>query len=144
MPFKINVSDKGKTIKFETDSEALIRQKIGEKINGSVVSSDLDGYELEIAGHSDFCGFPGIKGHAGGQLRKVLFIKGEKGYRGKRNGLRLKKSIRGEEGVGVGAAGVEAGVAVVVGVGVAALKEPVEQQATPELQVKQEQPAQPG
>ena len=56
----------------------------------------------------------------------------------------VRKSIRGEEGVGVGAAGVEAGVAVVVGVGVAALKEPVEQQATPELQVKQEQPAQPG
>lgn len=98
MQFKINVSDKGKTLKLESESESLIRTKIGEIINGSLISPDLDGYELEITGTSDISGFPGIKGQIGSQLRKVLLTKDDKGMRTTRpKGLRLKKSIRGEE-----------------------------------------------
>lgn len=98
MAFKINVSHKGKTAKFETDNEALIRAKIGDKINGDVISADLDGYELEITGTSDVAGFPGIKGEIGGQLRKILLTKEDKGMNLTRpRGLRLKKSVRGEE-----------------------------------------------
>ena len=98
MPFKINISDKGKALKLETESEALIRSKIGDKVPGSNVSSDLEGYELEITGTSDSSGFPGLQGHTGGHLRRVLLTKKDKAMNIKKpKGLRLKKSIRGEE-----------------------------------------------
>ena len=98
MAFKINVSDKGKTLKIELESEALLRNKIGEKIDGKIVSPDLEGYELEITGTSDIAGFPGIKDIAGGQLKRVLLRKEDKGMNTRRpDGLRLRKTIRGEE-----------------------------------------------
>ena len=98
MVFKINVSDNGKTFKAESDNEDFIRMKIGEKVSGSMVSAELEGYELEITGTSDIAGFPGIKGQIGGQLRKILLTSGETGMRNqKHEGLRLKKSVRGEE-----------------------------------------------
>ena len=98
MVFKINVSHNGRTWKVETDNEALIRMKIGDKINGDVVSAELEGYQLEITGTSDIAGFPGIRGQIGGQLRKLLLTKDDKGMNQTRpRGLRLKKSVRGEE-----------------------------------------------
>jgi len=98
MAFKINVSDKGKTLKLESDNEALIRMKIGEKINGNIISGDLDGYSLEITGTSDIAGFPGVKGEIGQQLRGLLLTKDDLGMRTtKPKGLRLRKSVRGEE-----------------------------------------------
>ncbi len=98
MAFKVNVSHKGRTFKVETDNEGLIRMKIGEKINGNMVSSELDGYQLEITGTSDQAGFPGIKGQIGGQLRKMLLTKDDLGMnQTKPRGLRLKKTVRGEE-----------------------------------------------
>ena len=98
MVFKFNVSDKGKTLKLETDNEALIRMKIGDKLEGEMISQELAGYELIITGTSDVAGFPGIKGHVGPQLRRVLLTKNDKGMNQTRpQGLRLKKSIRGEE-----------------------------------------------
>lgn len=98
MAFKINVSHKGRTWKTETDNEALIKLKIGDKIDGGLVSAELGGYELEIRGTSDIAGFPGIKGQAGPQLRGMLLTSGEKGMRNqKHDGLRLKKTLRGEE-----------------------------------------------
>lgn len=98
MVFKINVSHKGRTWKVETENEGLIRMKIGEKINGDLISGDLDGYQLEITGTSDMAGFPGIKGQIGGQLRGMLLTKNDKGMNQTRpHGLRLKKTVRGEE-----------------------------------------------
>ncbi len=97
MVFKINISDKGKTIKVETENESLIRKKIGETFNGEEVSGDLEGYELEITGTSDIAGFPGIKGQTGPHLRRLLLTKKDKGMNDSRRGLRLKKTIRGEE-----------------------------------------------
>lgn len=98
MVFKINLSDKGKCLKLETDSESLIRTKIGDRINGESFSPELAGYEIEITGTSDISGFPGIKGQPGHVLRKVLLVKGDKGMRTvEADGLRLKKSVRGEE-----------------------------------------------
>lgn len=98
MAFKINVSHKGRTWKCESDNEALIKMKIGEKMNGELISADLDGYELEITGTSDIAGFPGIKGEVGPRLRKLLLTKDDLGMRTTRPaGLRLKKSVRGEE-----------------------------------------------
>ncbi len=98
MVFKINVSDKGKTLKVESDNEGLIRMKIGDKLNGDLISADLDGYTLEITGTSDMAGFPGIKGEVGAPLRRLLLTKNDKGMNQTRpGGLRLKKSVRGEE-----------------------------------------------
>lgn len=97
MAFKINVSDKGKTLKLEIETESLIRSKIGDKVKGESFAPDLEGYELEITGSSDSSGFPGIKGNTGGHLRKILLRKGDKGMNNKRKGIRLKKSVRGEE-----------------------------------------------
>ncbi len=98
MVFKINVSHKGRTWKAETDNEDLIRSKIGDKISGEIISAELDGYQLEITGTSDIAGFPGIKGEIGGQLRRLLLTKNDKGMNQTRpDGLRLKKSVRGEE-----------------------------------------------
>ena len=53
MAFKINVSEKGKTIKLESENENLIGKKIGEQIPGKDISEELNGYELEITGTSD-------------------------------------------------------------------------------------------
>jgi len=98
MVFKINISHKGRTFKVETDNESFIRMKIGDKINGDMISADFDGYELQISGTADIAGFPGIKGQVGPQLRKILLTKNETGMRNSRHdGLRLKKSVRGEE-----------------------------------------------
>jgi len=69
MAFKINISHKGRTFKLETENESLIRMKIGDKINGDLISPDFDGYELEITGTSDIAGFPGIKGEIAPKIK---------------------------------------------------------------------------
>lgn len=105
MPFKINISDKGKTLKLETETEALIGKKIGETVSGIEISKELEGYVLEITGTSDIAGFPGKKDVEGYVLKRVLLTKGfslktkPKGLKKKPvampKGLRLKKSVRG-------------------------------------------------
>jgi ribosomal protein S6E (S10) len=98
MVFKINIAHKGRTFKVELETESLIRMKIGDKIQGDLISADLAGYSLEITGTSDIAGFPGIKGQVGPQLRGVLLTKKDKGMNQTRpDGLRLKKTVRGEE-----------------------------------------------
>ncbi len=99
----------GKTFKVETESEALVGKKIGESIKGEDVSGDLSGYEFEIMGTSDHAGFPGTKDREGANLKRVLLTYGlgmkkkcrkeGKKSRGnlKREGLRLKRSLRGNE-----------------------------------------------
>jgi small subunit ribosomal protein S6e len=109
MPFKINVADKGKTFKVETENEDLVGQKIGDKVDGKVFSEDLEGYEIEITGTSDKAGFCGLPDVEGSRLKKVL-LSYERGMhvrpkhegkkvRSNRNpkGLRLRKTVRGNE-----------------------------------------------
>lgn len=96
MAFKINVSEKGKTLKFETENENLIGKKIGETIDGSDISDELDGYQIEITGTSDISGIPGQKGIEGSSYARKLLTFGH-GMKDRRNGMRLKKTLRGEE-----------------------------------------------
>ncbi|MBS3079546.1 30S ribosomal protein S6e [Candidatus Pacearchaeota archaeon] len=96
MAFKINVSDKGKTIKLESENENLIGKVIGESIKGSDISEDLSGYELIITGTSDISGIPGKKGLEGTSYHRKLLTFGF-GMKDKRKGMRLKKTLRGEE-----------------------------------------------
>lgn len=97
MAFKINIGQKGKTFKVESDNESLIGKKIGEVLSGNEISNDLNGYELEIRGTSDKAGFPGKKEESGPLLRKVMFTKGKFLRKTKGKGFRRKKSVRGNE-----------------------------------------------
>lgn len=94
--YKINVSHKGKTIKFETDNEELIGITIGDDINGNLISADLEGYELHVAGTSDKAGFPGMPDIKGQALKRVILTRG-RGMRDNSEGLRLRKTVRGNE-----------------------------------------------
>jgi len=96
MAFKINVSDKGKTYKAETESELLVGKKIGETIQGSDIDSNLTGYELLITGTSDLSGIPGFKGLEGSNYHRRLLTRGP-GMKNTSKGLRLRKTNRGEE-----------------------------------------------
>jgi small subunit ribosomal protein S6e len=107
MAFKINIGTKeGKTYKLEVEAEELIGKEIGEKIQGNVISPDLNGYELEITGASDKSGFMAHHDVEGFNLNKILLPVGlgmhkrSRGVRkkGKRThkGLRLRRTVRGK------------------------------------------------
>jgi len=96
MPFKINISDKGKTFQVETESEIVVGKSIGEQIKGEDISPDLEGYELEITGTSDASGFPSKKGLEGAGYHRELLTHGF-GMKNTQKGLRLRKTLRGQE-----------------------------------------------
>ncbi len=108
MPFKINVSEKsGKTYKVELESESLIGKALHDKVQGSEILPDLEGYELEITGTSDKAGFTSMKEVEGIGLKRILLTKGKamkkrprKEGKKKRSknmpkGLRLRRTVRG-------------------------------------------------
>jgi ribosomal protein S6E (S10) len=96
MIFKINISHKGKTYKLEIENEELIGKKIKETIDGKELSPDLEGYKLEITGTSDISGIPGTKSQEGAGYHRELLTYGF-GMKDKRKGIRLRKTLRGEE-----------------------------------------------
>ena len=101
MPFKINISDKGKTYHFEYEGESIIGRKLGELVDGTDFREDLLGYSLKIAGGSDKAGFPFSSALEGQGLHQVLvsYRKGKKVYQNKRlkpKGVRLRKTMRGD------------------------------------------------
>jgi small subunit ribosomal protein S6e len=95
MPFKLNISDKGKAWKVQSDSEFFIGKSLGETVNGKDISADLEGYELEITGGSDLAGFPLSKDLTGLGLKKLLLTKGF-GMKDNSEGVRRKKTVRGK------------------------------------------------
>ncbi len=109
MAIKINIAEKGKTFRLETESEELFGKEIHNIIKGEEISPDLSGYELEITGASDSAGFPQVESVEGVALKKVLLNFDDKGmnkrpkHEGKRTrtknrpkGLRLRKTVRGK------------------------------------------------
>ena len=101
--FKLVLSRKdGKSfqkIVKDKEAQALLKKRIKEKISGKDIG--MEGYEFEITGGSDKCGFPMRKGIL--QIRKKIMIKGGGvGFSGKdrnkkkRKGLRVKKTVCGE------------------------------------------------
>jgi len=96
MVFKINISDKGKTLKLETESEVLVGKNIGETFRGEDIDTNLKGYELKITGTSDLSGIPGFKGLEGPGYHRRLLTRGQ-GMRDTRKGIRLRKTNRGQE-----------------------------------------------
>ena len=106
MPFKLNIGEKGKTWKLESDSQNLNGKSLGDKIQGSEISADLAGYELQIMGGSDVSGFPMYEKVEGIGLKKGLLSLGWGMHKrprkeGKRkvqtpHGLRKRKTVRGK------------------------------------------------
>jgi len=72
-------------------AKAFIGLKIGDAVKGE--SLDLTGYEFQITGGSDFCGFPMRKGIIG--ARKRILAEGGVGFR-KFRGIRRRKTVCGE------------------------------------------------
>ncbi|MEK6890204.1 MAG: S6e family ribosomal protein [Nanoarchaeota archaeon] len=96
MVIKINIADKAKTWKVESDGAYLMGKNVGDKIHGAELKSELEGYELEIMGGSDSAGFPLSKDVEGVYLRKVLLTEGFGMRQSKPHGLRKRKTLRGK------------------------------------------------
>ncbi|MBM3232938.1 30S ribosomal protein S6e [Candidatus Pacearchaeota archaeon] len=96
MGFKLNISDKEKAWKLETDTESLVGKNVGDVIEGKEIKSELDGYQLQITGGSDMAGFPLSKNVEGLALKKLLLKRGW-GMRDTKKGIRLRKTVRGKQ-----------------------------------------------
>ncbi len=95
--FKVIVSDPeagtSKVVELE-DARAtpFIGKKVGEVVDGSVV--DLPGHKVRITGGSDKDGFPMRPSVHGGVRRGIMLSQGI-GFRPESQGLRRRKTIRG-------------------------------------------------
>ncbi len=76
----------------EPEANSLLGMKIGDKVSGDKIG--LAGYELEISGGSDYCGFPMRKDLPGTGRKKVMITRGV-GMREKGKGLRKRKTMGG-------------------------------------------------
>ncbi len=96
--FKLCISDpsSGRTFQKEVkDSMArpFIGLNIGESVKGD--SIEISGYELQITGGSDYCGFPMRKGILG--LRKKITLYGGVGFKGDAKGIKRRKTVCGHK-----------------------------------------------
>jgi len=95
--FKVIVSDpeegKSKVVELEESrATPLIGRRIGEIMDGSVV--DLPGQKVQITGGSDKDGFP-MRPSVHGGVRRRIILSGGTGYNPQHEGLRKRKTIRG-------------------------------------------------
>ena len=95
MPFKLNISNKGKAWKVELNDESLIGKSVGDAVKGEEIKPELAGYEMKITGGSDIAGFPMFEEVDGLGLKRLLLTKG-KGMRDNREGVRIRKTVRGK------------------------------------------------
>lgn len=96
--FKINIADPktSKCYKTEIKDEkaaTLVGLNIGEKIEGSKLG--IEGYELQITGGMDYCGFPMRKGILG--ERKRIVIHRGVGFKGGLKGMKKRKTVCGHK-----------------------------------------------
>ena len=95
--FKVVINDikNGKSHQVQVSghhANSLIGKKIGDEVDGIFVQ--LPGYKLILTGGTDKTGFPMRKDFPGMGRRRLLLSK-SKGFKSKEEGLRKKKSIRG-------------------------------------------------
>ena len=88
--FVINDIKTGKSYQTEIEQNPAKGMKLGDKIDGG--SLGLSGYEFEIAGGSDNCGFPLRRDVTSTTRKKPLFAKGV-GLRHNRKGDRKRKTV---------------------------------------------------
>ena len=96
MDLKINIADKsGKTVKkeFKEEQAAVFHgKKVGDKINGELL--EMPGYEFQISGGSDYCGFP-MRSDVNGIMRKAILTTQGLGNNYTRKGMRLRRTVAG-------------------------------------------------
>lgn len=94
MELKINIGQSdGTTTQFTLEeSKPLQGKRIGDTFKGEVI--DKPGYVFTITGGSNSSGVPMRRDVDGSAQRKIL-ISGGVGYRPKRHGLRVRKSVAG-------------------------------------------------
>lgn len=95
--FKVVVNDtkKGRSHQVQVSghhANSLIGKKIGDEVDGIFIS--LPGYKLQITGGTDKDGFS-MRSDLPGMGRRRLLVSKSTGFNAKENGLRRKKSIRG-------------------------------------------------
>jgi small subunit ribosomal protein S6e len=97
MEFKINIGDPktGKSVQKVVsgkEAEFFLKKRIGEKISGDSIG--FPGYEFEISGGSDYCGFPMRRDVRGTARKKILIIKGV-GIRKNSRGRKIRRTVAG-------------------------------------------------
>jgi len=93
--FKIVINNKEKSYQKEIKEDmakSLVGMKIGEKVTGDSIG--MEGYEFEITGGSDNCGFPMRKDLPGQARRKIFSTKGV-GLKIKTKGTQRRKNVCG-------------------------------------------------
>jgi len=95
--FKLVIADPktGKCAQRELkapESSNLMGKKIKDKIDGN--SINLKGYEFELTGGSDYCGFPMREDVQGTARKKILAIDGV-GVKKKAAGIKQRKTVCG-------------------------------------------------
>lgn len=95
--FKVVVNDtkNGKSHQVQVSghhANSLIGKKIGDEVDGIFIS--LPGYKLQITGGTDKEGFSMRKDFPGMGRRRLLLTK-SRGFKPKEQGLRRKKSVKG-------------------------------------------------
>ncbi|MBI4440151.1 30S ribosomal protein S6e [Candidatus Woesearchaeota archaeon] len=96
--FKLVISDAkgGKSFQKEVKSpqaDVFMGKNISEKVSGDAIG--LSGFELQITGGSDFCGFPMRSGILG--VRKKISLLGGVGFKGGLPGERRRKTVCGHK-----------------------------------------------
>ena len=95
--FKLNLATKeGKCYKTEVKDQyaaPLMGLNIGEKIEGNKLG--LEGYEFQVTGGMDYCGFPMRSGILG--QRKKISIYKSIGFRGALKGIKRRKTVCGHK-----------------------------------------------
>jgi small subunit ribosomal protein S6e len=76
----------------EPESKTLLGRKIGDAVNGDNIG--LAGYEFQVTGGSDYCGFPMRKDVEGFARKRILAVEGI-GLRKERKGVRTRKTVCG-------------------------------------------------
>ncbi len=95
--FKVVISDPktGLSVQREVKdpaAKAFLGLKIGDTVKGETI--DLQGYEFEVTGGSDFCGFPMRKDVLGVGRKKILSYAGT-GVRKQEKGMLQRKTVCG-------------------------------------------------
>ena len=96
--FKLCISDpsSGKSFQKEVKEDiakSFMGLNIGESVKGD--SMEIAGYEFQITGGSDYCGFPMRKGILG--TRKKIAIYGGVGFKGDSKGIKKRKTVCGHK-----------------------------------------------
>ena len=81
-----------KAILAEDKAKPLMGKKIGDKVKGDELG--YAGYEFEITGGSDYCGFPMRRDVVGSARKKILIVSGT-GVRKNLPGRKIRKSVAG-------------------------------------------------